>query len=78
MSLLDDMGAHLGPVQVCGRGLVTPKGWISPETRALMAKAQEDCARDAEAREAATAEAQRTPVSDAPTGFVIDPFAGQR
>lgn len=32
----------LGPVWVNGK-LVTPKGWISPQTRELMAKAQADC-----------------------------------
>lgn len=77
MSFKDDFAACLGPVHVAGRGLVAPKGWISPETRALMQKAQEDCAAARAAMSNAPKDAQRVP-DDAPSGFVIDPFGGQR
>lgn len=77
MSIMDGLGVHLGPVHVAGRGLVTPKGWISPETRALMQKAQDDCAAAQSALAAAPNDAQRVP-DDAPSGFVTDPFGGQR
>ena len=75
-----------GPVWVAGKGLVSPPGWISPETRASMQKAQDDCA----AYEAAKAKEAKEGVSkvDAlpdddksdgtPAGFVIDPTGGKR
>lgn len=77
MSFMDDLGVHLGPVNVIGRGLVTPKGYISPEQRALMQKAQDECA----AAQAAMSEPRngtQRAQNDAPEGFVIDPLAGHR
>lgn len=40
--MADSFAAQLGPVWVVGKGLVTPRGWISPETRELMEKAQRE------------------------------------
>lgn len=77
MSVKDSFATCLGPVHVAGRGLVTPKGWISPETRALMQKAQDDCAAAQAANSTAPRDAQRV-LDDATPGFVTDPFGGQR
>ncbi|MCV2863334.1 hypothetical protein [Defluviimonas sp. WL0075] len=67
------VNVELGPVHVIGRGLVAPKGWISPETRALMQKAQDECA----AAQAAMTDRDAENV-DAQLRFVTDPFNGQR
>lgn len=77
MSLADSLGVHLGPVHVAGKGRVSPKGWVSPETRALMQKAQDDCAAAQAAMSTAQGAARRAR-DDAPKGYVIDPFAGHR
>jgi hypothetical protein len=67
------MSAHdllgLGPIYVVGRG------WISPEARALMQKAQDDCAAAQAAREARgdTPISEEPPTGD-PPGFVVDPY----
>lgn len=69
---------HLGPVHVIGRGLVTPNGWISPEQRALMEKAQEETAAAQAAMSSGNVDAPQRPQDDALKGFVIDPFGGHR
>lgn len=69
---------RLGPVHVIGRGLVIPEGYISPEQRALMQKAQDECAAASAARAVAAPHDAQRPHDDAPEGFVIDPFAGHR
>ena len=53
------------PIWVPGKGLVSPPGWISPETRALMQKAQDDCAAYQAAK--ASRSAGETVTPDAPT-----------
>ncbi|KQB13211.1 hypothetical protein H9N28_08125 [Rhodobacter capsulatus] len=74
------------PVWVAGKGLVSPPGWISPETRALMQKAQDDCAayQAAKLRNDEKGVSKVDTLSDTakgtgtPAGFVIDPTGGQR
>lgn len=67
------------PVWVTGKGLVSPPGWISPETRALMDKAQRECAEAAESIAARKALPQGDDKGDGtPAGFVIDPTGGKR
>jgi len=70
------------PVWVAGKGLVAPKGWISPEARARMQLAQRECEEAAAAMAKAAAGEQCPSLSDSsngdPAGFVVDPFGGQR
>ncbi|SOC00128.1 hypothetical protein SAMN05877831_102292 [Rhodobacter maris] len=41
--MVDYSDVNAAPIWVAGKGLAHPPGWIGPETRALMRKAQEDC-----------------------------------
>lgn len=62
------------PVWVNGK-LVEPKGWLSPETRALMAKAQADCEADQKVRRERDGVVKRD-VTDDPTTQADDPASG--
>lgn len=67
---------RMEPVWVAGKGLVAPKGWISPETRALMEQAQRECAEAATHK--GTSRATEGDTGGTPSGYVTDPCHGQR